>query len=484
MHTPFFPAFRPRLAACRRSATQQIRQASLLQLEHFLQGVFPPHLLSQHNEGDKRRDRIFTLCLTLQCFLAQVLKPNTSCREIVRQVQALVRLLTGGLIDEGTGAYCQARQRLPRERIERLLAVAAQTAERRAGAGGQINGRPVKVVDCSSAKAPDTPDNQKRYPQPSEQKPGCGFPVIRFLLLFSLNSGSVLNVVMSSLHKHEVRLLRELQGDLKAGDILLGDRACGDYPTLATWPANGVDVLARLNAMRKVDFRKAQRLAKDDGLFVWKRSETSSQLFRPQQWRKVPKSITVRIIRFRATIRGYRARRITLATTLLDPKLYPAEQLIGLYARRWRLELCLRDLKTTMGMEMLRCQTADMAEKELLMYLLAHNLIRCLMAEAVGRHQVELERVSFKGTVDALRQYTAVIALGRSRKMRAQLWEDLLLNLARDLVPLRPGRQEPRALKQRPKNFGWLTKPRSKYKAWAHRNRYWKSNPRNYRALN
>ncbi len=484
MHTPFFPAFRPRLAACRRSATQQIRQASLIQLEQFLQGIFPPHLLSQEDEGANSRDRIFTLCLTLQCFLAQVLKPNTSCREIVRQVQALVRLLCGGLIDEGTSAYCQARKRLPRERVEHLLAVAAQTAERRAGSGGQINGRPVKVVDCSSAKAPDTADNQKRYPQPAEQKPGCGFPVIRFLLLFSLNSGSVLNVVMSSLHKHEVRLLRELQGHLKAGDILLGDRAYGDYTTLATWPANGVDVVARLNARRRVDFRKARRLAKDDGLFLWKRSETPSQLFSPQEWRKLPESMTVRIIRFRATIRGYRARRITLVTTLLDPKLYPAEQLIGLYARRWRLELCLRDHKTTMGMEMLRCQTADMAEKELLMFLLAHNLIRCLMAEAVGRHQVELERVSFKGTVDALRQYTAAIALGRSRKMRAQLWEDLLLNLARDLVPLRPGREEPRALKQRPKNFGWLTKPRRNFKAWAHRNRYWKSNPRNYRALN
>lgn len=484
MHTPFFPAFRPRLAACRRSATQQVRQASLIQLEHFLQGIFPPYLLSQEDEGDNSRDRIFTLCLTLQCFLAQVLKPNTSCREIVRQVQALMRLLSGALIDEGTSAYCQARQRLPRERIERLLAVAAQTAERRSGAGGQINRRPVKVIDCSSAKAPDTPDNQKRYPQPSEQKPGCGFPVIRFLLLFSLNSGSVLNVVMSSLHKHEVRLLRELQGDLKAGDVLLGDRAYGDYTTLATWPVNGVDVLARLNAQRKVDFRKARRLAKNDGLFVWNRSETSSQLFSPQQWRQVPKSITVRIIRFRASIRGYRTRRITLVTTLLDPKLYPAEQLIGLYARRWRLELCLRDLKTTMGMEMLRCQTADMAEKELLMFLLAHNLIRCLMAEAVCRHQVELERVSFKGTVDGLRQYTAAMALGRNRKLRAQLWEDLLLNLARDLIPLRPSREEPRALKQRPKNFGWLTKPRRKFKAWAHRNRYWKSNPRNYRALN
>lgn len=235
--------------------------------------------------------------------------------------------------------------------------------------------------------------------------------------------------------------------------------------------------------MRKVDFRKGQRLAQNDALFVWKRNTTPSALFTPAQWGKLPETIQVRILRFRAVIRG-RSRRISLATTLLDPELYPAEQLAGLYARRWALERCLRDLKTTMGMEMLRCKTPAMARKEIMVYLLAHNLIRCLMADAVARHQVELQRVSFKGTVDAFRQYTAAISAARNRSLRHQLWLDLLTNLARDKVPLRPGRQEPRALKQRPKNFGWLTKPRQRYKAIAHRNRYWTAKRRDYRRLN
>jgi hypothetical protein len=484
MHTPYFPAFRPQLAPCRQRATQQIRQATLAQLEHFLQGIFPPHLLAQEDTGDNSRDRIFNLCLTLQCFLWQVLKPKTACREVVRQVQALFRLLGRGPVDEGTSAYCQARQRLPRERLERLLAVAAQSADRRAGSGGHLNGRAVKVVDASSAQAPDTPANQKRYPQSAEQKPGCGFPVIKFLLLFSLNSGVVLNVVMGSLHHHELRLLRQLQEELRQGDILLGDRAYGEYTTLATLPQRGIDVVARLHQARRVDFRAAQRLSRNDGLFVWQKSSMRSKLLTQKQWRKVPDRITVRIIRFTATIRGFRSRRITLVTTLLDPTLYPAEQLIGLYARRWRLELCLRDLKTTMGMELLRCKNPDLAEKELLIYLLAHNLMRCLMAEAVARHRADLERVSFKGTLDGLRQYSAAISNARSRTMREALWEDLLLNLARDAVPLRPDRIEPRALKRRPKNFGWLTKPRRKFKESFHRNRYWKANPRNLRALN
>jgi hypothetical protein len=289
---------------------------------------------------------------------------------------------------------------------------------------------------------------------------------------------------MGNLHQHELRLLRQLQAELRSGDILLGDRAYGEYTTLATLPLRGIDVVARLHQKRRVDFRRAQRLSRNDGLFVWHKNSMPSQVLTKRQWRKVPERITVRIIRFTATIRGFRGRRITLVTTLLDSKRYPAEQLIGLYARRWRLELCLRDLKTTLGMEQLRSTTPDLAEKELLIYLLAHNLIRCLMAEAVTRHQGELERVSFKGAVDALRQYSAAMATARNRKMQDTLWDDLLVCLVRDALPRRPNRIEPRALKRRPKNFAWLTKPRRKFKESFHRNRYWKSNPRNLQALN
>ena len=169
---------------------------------------------------------------------------------------------------------------------------------------------------------------------------------------------------------------------------------------------------------------------------------------------------------------------------MLDPTAYPVEQLAALYARRWRLELCLRDLKTTMGMETLRCQSPEMAEKELLAYLVAHNLIRCVMAEVVARFPVDLARISFKGSLDALRQYSAAIAQARSQMLRHQLWEDLLLNLARDLVPLRPNRREPRAVKRRPKSYPLLNQPRRRFIEISHRSRYWKGRPRNYRSLN
>ena len=172
----------------------------------------------------------------------------------------------------------------------------------------------------------------------------------------------------------------------------------------------------------------------------------------------------MRILRFRIASKGFRTRLITLVTTLLEAQLYPLETLADLYARRWRLELCFRDLKTQMGMEQLRCQTPEMVEKEALAYLVAHNLVRCVMAEAVATYGVELERLSFKGTVDSLRQFTNTMAQARGQKTRRQLWDDLLWTIARDVVPLRPGRREPRAVKHRPKPFPLLTRPRHLFK--------------------
>jgi hypothetical protein len=485
MQTPYFPTFRCRLAALGRRTAQTIRQATLSQLQEQLRDLLPAPLLSATDEGPNSRERVFSLRLTFECFVWQVLKPKTACREVVRHVQALFRLHGRGWIDEDDSAYIQARLRLPCERLERAVGATAQAADRRAGTGGQLNGRPVKVADGSSTQLPDTRANQKRYPQSPVQKPGCGFPILKFMVLFSLCSGAVLNVMMGNLHDHDLRLLHGLWEALKEGDILLGDRAFGEFTCLAALPSLlKVDVVARLHQCRKADFRKAQRLSKHEGLFSWTKGSTRSEVLSAKEWGLLPGQITVRLIRFTATIRGFRGRRITLVTSLLDPKLYPAEQLIALYARRWRLELCLRDLKTTMGLEQLRCQTPAMAEKELLAYLVAHNLIRCVMAEAVALYQVDLERVSFKGSVDALRQYSNAIGQARNQKMRAQLWQDLLLNLARDLVPHRPGRLEPRVVKRRPKNFGWLTKPRRKFKEFLHRSRHWKSNPRNLRGLN
>jgi len=175
----------------------------------------------------------------------------------------------------------------------------------------------------------------------------------------------------------------------------------------------------------------------------------------------VPETITVRILQTRIRRPGFRTRELTLVTSLLDPQLYPAEELLAAYCQRWRLEMCLDDLKTTLGMEMLGCKSPALLHKELLIFLRAHNFIRWLMAQAAHRQTVGLERLSFKGTLDAFRQWTQALAQVRGpriKNQRRRLWEQFLETLGADLVPERPERQEPRAVKKRSK-YPRLTKP-------------------------
>lgn len=483
MHsTPLCPQLRPQLAALGQRTAQSLRSLEFVPLCQKLRDLLPAHLLASQDEGPGSRERVFSLRLTFECFVWQMLKPKTSCRDVVRAVQALFQSRGWGTVDEGTSAYVQARQRLPAERLEQALAITAQIADRRVGGQGHINRRVVKVVDASTSQMADTPGNQKRYPQPSSQKPGCGFPLLKFLPVFSLNSGAIQAVVTSDWKNHDVRLLRQAWDLFRKGEVLLADRAFGDYVTLAVLPQRGVDVVARLHGARKVDFRKAsKRLGRDDALFEWRRGYQQSDILPPEEWQQLPDKMTVRILRFTAVIRG-RRQRVVLVTTLLDPVLYPAHELIALYRRRWEMELTLRHLKTTMGMEQLRCQSPEMARKELLAYLVAYNLIRCLMAEAVAEAGVRMARVSFKGTVDAVRNYSAEMRAARSKWKREELWTMLVATIAADLAPKRPGRREPRAVKRRPKPYPLLNKPRHQFKDIPHRNRYWKNNPRKIRA--
>jgi len=473
--TPFFPVLRARLAALGRHTVQNLRRLDFPPLAEQLRRLLPPELLAAEEAGPNSRERIYPLRLTFECFVWQKLTPRTACREVVRAVQAYFTAAGRGAVDGRTGGYTTARQRLPKERLEKALRATAATADKRVQDQGQLNGRSVVVVDCSTTHLPDTAENQERYPQSSSQKPGCGFPLMKFLVFFSLGSGAIVKAVMGHWKNHALRLLHQAWEFLRKGDILLGDRAYADYVTLACLPRQGVDVVARLSRTRKVDFRRAiKHLGHQDALFEWRKGTQQSDILTAEEWAAVPEKITVRVIRFDAVIRR-RKQRVTVVTTLLDPVAYPAEKLIALYARRWNLELALRHLKTTMGLEELRCETPEMVEKELLAYLIAYNLVRCLMAEAVALAGVEMERISFKGAVDALRQYTAAIAGARGKKKRQELWDDLVANIAKDLLPLRPGRSEPRAVKRRPKPYPLLNKPRHQYKETLHRSRYKKN---------
>jgi hypothetical protein len=464
--TPDFPAWNHRLSpmgARTRTALGRVRQLTLTRLEQRLAPCLPGDLLQKPASGDHSRDRIYSLPRTFWCWVWQMLNANAPCREVVRQVQALFTLEGGPEVDQDSGGYCQARQRLPQGLLERALSATAQCAARRAPQPTLLRGRSLKAVDGSSLRLPDTPRNQKRYPQPLSQKPGCGFPVLRLVVLFCLASGAVVARSTGSLWDSESRLFHRLLPTLKPGDIVLGDRGFGNFVILALLSALGVDFVGRVALKnRHVDFRRGRRLGTRDRCLHWRKGDHLVDWLTAAAWAALPREISVRVLQLRVHQSGFRVREITLVTTLLDPQLYPAQELLEAYLRRWRLEMCLDDLKTTLGLEHLKCLTPAMVEKELLIGLISHNLLRCVMAQAAQQHSVPLERISFKGSLDALRQFSIALSQARSTKQRRELWEALLDSLASDLVPQRPGRCEPRAVKRRPK-YPLLTHPRHVY---------------------
>jgi len=472
--TPFFDAWIHQLAPLgsrTAKAAAQVRAYTLGQLENRFRQWLPEDLFPKAAQAANSRDRLYTRWRTFWCSLWQSLNPDASCREVVRQLQALFCLEDGPQISEEDGAYCRARARLPLSQFPKALAATAKFADERVPALSFLKGRWLKVADGSALTLlADTPKNRAAYPPIQCQPHQPSFPMMRMVVLFSLLSGAILAVAQGSLTASELSLLAQLTGQLASGDILIGDRGLGCFPVIALLQhALGVDFIGRTT--RRIDGRgRIKRLGRNDWLIEWKKGYLASPWMSLQQWQALPATLTLRAVKGSLYQKGFRVRQVTVITTLLDPIEYPAEQILHAYLRRWRLEMCLDDLKTTLCLESLRARSPEMAQKELLMRLIAHNLVRCTMAQAAAEHNVPLDRISFKGTLDAVRQFSHALAQAKSKKKRQQLWEELLRTLAADLVPERPGRREPRAVKRKKNRYPRLVGPRHTFRDHLKRN--------------
>jgi hypothetical protein len=184
-------------------------------------------------------------------------------------------------------------------------------------------------------------------------------------------------------------------------------------------------------------------------------------------WKKQPEELPIRLVRFRIEVRGFRTRSVIVATSLLDEKAFPDSAIAELYGLRWQIELHYRQIKTNLALDILRGLSPAMIERELWMHALAYNLVRALLLETALAHAVPIDRLSFKGALDALQSWAERALVSRRHRRHAR--ETLLARLANDLVPLRPGRSEPRARKRRPKDYQLLTKPRRRMRVSASR---------------
>jgi hypothetical protein len=409
---------------------------------------------------------VYNPALTLWAFLSQVLSADKSCRAAALRVLVLVVALERGPCSTDTGLYCRARAKLPTVLLQRLTYDVADQLDQAVPKHWLWKGRLVTLVDGTTVTAPDTEDNQKRWPQPNTQKPGLGFPMIRLVVLLALATAAVSGLALGAYEGKEAgetALLRTLLHRLKPGSVLLADRYYCSYFQVALLVAQGVDVVFRMHQRRNVDFRRGRRLGPDDHVVVWQRPERPEWMAE-ETYAGIPATLTVREVRTAVTTPGFRVQTVVAVTTLLESAEYAREEITDLYHERWHVELDIRALKVTLQMERLRCLTPFMVEKEIWATLLGYNLVRkvsCQAALAAGKHP---RQISFTATLQVVRGGWDRLTLSQSPSRRV-LGEALLQALAKELVGDRPNRCEPRAVKRRPKSQALLMKPRAEARA-------------------
>jgi len=419
------------------------------------------------DEGVSFRRRLFSPAVTLWTFLSQTLDPDSSCRAAVARFLAwrVSRRLPACSAD--TGGYSRARDRLPEAVLRRLTRDTGRNLLQKAAAPWLWKGRAVKIPDGTCLSMPDTVENQQAYPQSRRAKPGCGFPLVRVVVLFSLAVGTVLDVAFGKHHgkgEGEASLFRQLLSNLQPRDVLLGDRYYCSYWVLDAAKARGVDAVLRLNPKWQKDLHACRRLANGDRLMRLVRPARPKWM-NEKDYAEIPLQRWVRVVRVRVRQAGFRTRSLLVATTLVDIKETTAAELADLFRQRWQCELDLRSLKVTLQMDVLRCKDPEMVRKEIWTHLLAYNLVRSVMAQAARRAECKPRDVSFKATVQLLNAFLPYLRAAHDALERARLWEELLQAVQRHRVGQRPDRVEPRKVKRRPKNFPWLTEPRAEARA-------------------
>lgn len=401
-------------------------------------------------------DSMLNPVMTLQLFFLQVLYGNTACQHLSH--------LSG--LPFTAAAYCVARGRISLDALELLLARNVGQLQEDAMEAGRWLGHRVFLMDGSSFSMADTPDLQSHFGQPGAQQPGCGFPVAHWLAMMHMGTGAIAKMLASPMRTHDMSKSAQLHPELRPGDVVVNDRGFCSFAHFALLYERGVHGVMRIHQKTIVDFtpgrphatpgkgksknkkglprsRWMQSLGQHDQIVQWLKPTSRPRWMTVEQFQSLPNEILIRELRFEIHRKGFRVKQITLATTLVDSEIYFKELVADLYRRRWEIETNFGHIKTTMGMDVLKCKTVDGVLRELHMFALVYNLIRQLMLEASIRQGVDMRRISF---IDTLRWLQS--SMFQPRPIRIYINPD------------RPDRYEPRVRKRRPKQYPLMTKPR------------------------
>jgi hypothetical protein len=407
-----------------------------------------------HEHDYNWRVRELDPAATISLFMQQVVGGNISCGE--------VRHLGGDSFS--AQAYCGARARIPLAVYQTILKDVYQRFVPQLRREEHLwNGHRTFHIDGSTFSMSDTPDLRRAFGLPSGPKEGCAFPVAHLLMLFSAATGLLMNAWASPLRTGDLAEMPEAHAFLEKGDILIGDDGFSGYPHLAMLHKQGLHGLFPVHHLRIVNFqpnrphcgpgktaitgmprsRWIKSLGKTDQLVEYFKPGEPPKWMSEAEYAELPKSIIMRELRRTVARPGLGKITITLATTLLDPEIYPADELMDLRLRRWDVETNIGHLKTTMKMDVLHCQDEQGIRKELTVFCLVYNLVRVVMLKAARLQDVPVSRISFADAYHWMRHARPGDTL-----------PVLIVN------PYRPKRVEPRCKKRRPKQYDLMNKPR------------------------
>ena len=415
------------------------------------------------------KDRIYSPLVTLWVFLSQVLSADHSCRAAVSRLIAHRVSRGESACSAETGAYCQARKRLPEKFFSAVTCLVGRALDAKAEHRWLWKGRRVYMFDGTTVSMTDTPENQRAYPQVYNQKPGTGFPIARVGAITSLSCGAILNLGIcryAGKGQGEISLLRRLWDVLCPGDVLLTDRLMANWTNILLLQQRGIELVAHLNkANRKADFRRGKRLDHHDHIVRWFKPSSIRSL----DWttyKALPEYITIRETLIRVAQPGFGTKTLVVVTTLLDHQQTTREDLASLYRARWNNELDLRSIKSTLQMHHLRCKTQELVRKEIWTHILAYNLIRTIIAQAAVTHDLLPRSISFKGACQTLEAFQPLIERQAAcdSANRLGLYQHFLDAIATHRVAEQPNRFAPRVKRIRLNHYGWLMRPRAEIK--------------------
>jgi len=402
--------------------------------------------------------------LTLWSFVGQVLQDGKQ-----RSCNAAVTHATRYMLEHGmsppspdSGEYCRARHKLNAQVLRQLVCEMTEQMSLSVPVHWLWLGRNVKLVDGFTFTMPDTPENQKEFPQAKTQKPGVGFPIARACAVLSLANACIYNVAIgpyAGKETGETALLRKVLDSFKPGDVMLADRYFCSFFMLAILKSRGVDVCMSLHQLRKVDYSRVKWLGDNDYLDTWYRPQRAKWMS-PDLYHSLPERMDIRVVAFNATSDN-QTEPLTVVTTLVDHEKYPATEIGKLYRYRWYAELDVFSIKQMLNLDHLRCKSPDMIRREFWTTLLAYNMVRLVCAQAAFVHHKLARQMSFTIACNTL---LSQWLMPPDESIRKTLGKHHLFQIACNEVGNRPGRIEPRVVKRRLKKYTLMTKPRYQYK--------------------